>query len=247
MERAIDSPAAIDGLNEAGAVDRLSYVGDALRLLSGELDGEKALLGFAAAPWTLAAYAVQGESSDGFPALLHLFREDRSSFDKLLGKIAGVTIEYLRMQAEAGADAVQLFDSWASLVEPGEYEEASLRWIREIIEGVKDKLPIILYAKGANDRLEQLAGSGASALSLDWTVDLPEAKEQLGEDLCLQGNLDPTLLETDPVTVKAATQDLLIRMKGHRGHVLNLGHGIRPTATVENGATLVDTVVKFGR
>ena len=245
MEHAIDSPAAIENLNDAGAVERLSYVGDALRLLSGELDGKKALLGFAAAPWTLAAYAVQGESSDGFPALLNLFREDRASFDQLLSKITGATIEYLRMQAEAGADAVQLFDSWASLVGPEEYEAASLRWIREIIDGVKDRLPIILYAKGANDRLEQLAGSGASALSLDWAVDLPKAKDRLGENLCLQGNLDPTLLETDTDTVRSATRDLLERMKGHRGHVLNLGHGIRPAATVENVATLVETVVNF--
>ena len=246
MAHAIDSPAAIEELDDVGAVDRLSYVGGALRLLGEHLEGEKALLGFAAAPWTLAAYAVQGESSDSFPSLVDLFRKDRALFDKLLGKIAKVTIEYLRMQAEAGADAVQLFDSWASLVGPDEYEEASLRWIREIIDGVKDKLPIILYAKGANDRLEQLAGSGASALSLDWTVDLPATKEKLGEDLCLQGNLDPALLETDPATVRAATLDLLTRMKGHRGHVFNLGHGIRPMAAVENVATLVDTVVGFG-
>jgi uroporphyrinogen decarboxylase len=246
MKYAVDSPAAIDALDGEGAVDRLSYVGDALRLLAGELNGEKALLGFAAAPWTLAAYAVEGQSSEGFPALLHLFREDRSSFDKLLSKIADVTIEYLRMQAAAGADAVQLFDSWASLVGPGEYEEASLRWIRRIIDGVKDRLPVILYAKGANDRLDQLAASGASALSLDWTVDLPEAKERLSQNLCLQGNLDPTLLETDPEQVRAATLDLLHGMKGNRGHVLNLGHGIRPMAKVENVAALVDTVVGFG-
>jgi len=247
MERPINSAAEIDALDGDGAAERLSYVGDALRLLGGHLDGQKALLGFAAAPWTLAAYAVEGQSSDSFPALLNLFREDRASFDRLLGKITGVTIEYLRMQAEAGADAVQLFDSWASLVGPAEYEEASLRWIREIIDGVKDRLPIILYAKGTNDRLEQLANSGASALSLDWTVDLPATKELLGQDLCLQGNLDPTLLETDPATVQAATHDLLTRMQPHRGHILNLGHGIRPMATVDNVATLVDTVVNFGK
>jgi uroporphyrinogen decarboxylase len=131
-------------------------------------------------------------------------------------------------------------------VGPAEYEEASLRWIREIIDGVKDQLPIILYAKGANDRLDQLADSGASALSLDWTVDLPAAKERLGADLCLQGNLDPALLETDPATVRSATLDLLNRMKGHRGHVFNLGHGIRPMAEVDNVAALVDTVIDFG-
>ena len=232
----------------------LAYVAAALRLLRRELAGTKALLGFGGSPWTLACYMIEGGGSDDFPRARGLFRSDRSLFDALLERLTAALIDYFQMQIEAGADAIQIFDTWGGLVAGPDYEPASLQWIRRIVAALPAGFPVILYAKGAAAHLAGQAAAGVPVLSVDCTVDLPATHDQLAQDpglktqnrrVALQGNLDPALLGTTPHQVRVATARLLESMRGRPGHIVNLGHGIRPDAKLECVAALVETVTSW--
>jgi uroporphyrinogen decarboxylase len=194
---------------------------------------------------------VEGGGSEEFALTRRLLRTDRALFDALLEKLTAALIAYFRMQIAAGVDAIQIFDSWAGLLDAGDCELVSLRWIRELIAALPPGFPVIVFAKGAAAPLAAQAATGARVLGLDWTVDLAAAYDALNAHLprdpatapvAVQGNLDPAVLETDPATVHAATGRLLASMRGRPGHILNLGHGIRPGATLECVAALVDSV-----
>jgi len=229
-------------LETDGAVQRLDYVGQALRRVRAEMGLDKALLGFCGSPWTLAAYMVEGGKPGALQQIREMFYRDRELFDALLEKVTGVCVEYVQMQAEAGADAVQIFDSWAGLCPLEIYEEASLKWIRKIIAAAAGRVPVILYAKGMGEHLGALAGTGAQVLSLDWLVSLRGARESLPSHLAVQGNLDPALLLGSVEITRSATLGLLDSMRGTRGHIFNLGHGLQPGTGVENVAALVEAV-----
>jgi uroporphyrinogen decarboxylase len=197
MEYRLDGAAAIDRLAPASAVrDRLAYMPEALRRLRAELGTERALLGFGGSPWTLACYMLEGGGSDDFARAKEFFHHDRQLFDRLLERLTEATIEHLRAQLEAGADAVQIFDSWAGILPAVDYEAASLRWIKRIITELNTEKPIIVFARGAGASLQPLVRTGATVLSLDWTVDLALAVRDLPRDVAVQGNLDPVLLNT---------------------------------------------------
>ena len=211
-------------------------------------------LGFGGSPWTLACYMVEGGGSEEFAGLRRLFAADRAFFDALLEKLTLALIEYFRMQIAAGVDAIQIFDSWGGLVAGSAYEAASLQWIRRIIAALPAGFPVILYAKGTAANLAAQALAGARVLSVDWTVDLAQAHAELAQNpelktknlrVALQGNLDPALLSTTPDQVRAGTVRLLESMRGRAGHIVNLGHGIRPDATLDCVAALVDTVASW--
>jgi uroporphyrinogen decarboxylase len=243
MEFRLDDAAAIERLAPASAVrERLSYIPAALRRLRATLGGERALLGFGGSPWTLACYMLEGGGSDDFPRAKALFHGQRALFDRLMQRLTDATIEHLRAQVEAGADAVQIFDSWAGIVPAIDYEAASLRWIRHIAETLAPLAPVIVFARGAAASLDALAGSGANVVGLDWTIDLAAAARRLPAPIAVQGNLDPALLQTTPEIVARETRRLLAAMHGRPGHIVNLGHGIHPRAKVENVAALVETV-----
>jgi len=243
MDFAVRDKAIAESLNPEGVAERLSHVGETLRKLRAKLGNEKAVLGFGGSPWTLACYAVEGGSADGFPCTLALARECPGILHDLLDRFTQASIDYFRMQAASGADAIQIFDSWGGLCPCECYEEWSLASIRSIVEALRDEIPIILYGKGVGGRLPDLADLEVAALSLDHSVDLANAKERLGEQVCVQGNLDPAVLETDPATTRKATRDLLESMRPHRGHIFNLGHGIRPQARIDCVEAMVDEVV----
>jgi uroporphyrinogen decarboxylase len=246
MEFRLDGAAAIDRLAPASAVrERLEYIPETLRRLRKELGDERALLGFGGSPWTLACYMLEGGGSDDFARAKEIFHSDRLLFDRLLERLTEATIEHLRAQLEAGADAVQIFDSWAGIVPAVDYEAASLRWIRRIIAELDTGKPVIVFARGAGASLQPLARTGARVLSLDWTVDLAFARRDLPRDVAVQGNLDPVLLNTTPLIVAHETRRLLEDMRGRAGHIVNLGHGILPQAKLENVAALVETVATF--
>ncbi|MGE9296793.1 MAG: uroporphyrinogen decarboxylase [Puniceicoccales bacterium] len=247
MDWTIESAADIDRLAPASAVsEKLTYIADALRLVGSEVGQEKAVLGFAGSPWTLACYMVEGGSSKDFAAIKALFYEDRARFDVLMEKLSDAVAELLKMQLAAGADAVQLFDSWAAACAGTDYEQMSLQWIRRIIDQLPEGAPIILFAKGMAHHVEALSRSGAKVLGMDWTVDLPGMRGLAPANIALQGNLDPVLLSTTPATVQAAADALLSGMNGARGHIVNLGHGILPSAKIECVETLVNAVVASG-
>jgi uroporphyrinogen decarboxylase len=248
MEFRLDSRARIDALAPAGAVqDRLAYVGAALALVKASLAGQKALLGFGGSPWTLATYMVEGGSSENFALVKSLFYADRGSFDALMEKLTSALIAYFGMQIRAGADAIQIFDSWGGIIAGTDYEAASLQWIRRIIAALPPGFPVILFAKGAGAQLPAQAASGARVLSVDWTVDIAAVHGQLNRKagIALQGNLDPVLLNTSPDIVRRETRSLLKSMQGAAGHIVNLGHGILPGAKIECVEALAQAVVEW--
>lgn len=242
MEFRLENRAQLDRLDPTDVTQRLAYVGHALERVKTELKGSRALLGFGGAPWTLATYMVEGGSSEDYTRIKQLFYTDRAFFDALMEKLTAALIEYFQMQIRAGADAIQLFDSWGGIIAGPDYEAASLRWMRAIIAALPKDFPVILYAKGVNSQLTDLAFSGARVLGVDWTVDLAMARRLVPANVALQGNLDPVLMNTTPDIVRREAARLLESMRGSSGHILNLGHGIMPDAKIECMEALVDTV-----
>jgi uroporphyrinogen decarboxylase len=253
MEFAIGSRADIERLAPTDAVAaRLAYVAETLRMLKSELAGRKALLGFGGSPWTLATYMVEGGSSEDFAKAKGLFYTDRPAFDALLEKLVSALIAYFRMQIDAGADAIQIFDSWGGILAGADYEAASLQWIRRIVAALPAGIPVILFAKGTAAHARAQAAAGVRVLSADWTVNLADLRDQANPSssgraapVAVQGNLDPVLLNTAPEVVRRETVRLLESMRGKAGHIFNLGHGILPDAKLECVETLVETVTSW--
>ncbi len=245
MEYALDSAERIRALAPAGVADRLGYVPAALRLVRAELAGRTALLGFGGSPWTLATYMVEGGSSSDFSRAKALFFEEPVLFGEMMECLVEALVTLFTMKIEAGVDVVQIFDSWGAACPGALYEEMSLRWIRAVIARLPAGFPVIVYAKGMAQHHAALASTGARALGVDWTVDLPALRDALPRDVAVQGNLDPVLMELNNAAAVRETRALLGRMNGRTGHIVNLGHGITPRAKVENVAALVETVHNY--
>ncbi|EDY83143.1 uroporphyrinogen decarboxylase [Verrucomicrobiia bacterium DG1235] len=245
MDYTLESRAQIEKLTTDTIEEKLDYVAQALRLIDAELDGSKMLLGFGGSPWTLATYMLEGGSSKNFSKVKALFYQDRATFELLMEKISDALITYFRMQKAAGADAIQIFDSWGGILAGHDYEAASLKWIRKIIDAVREEIPMIIYAKGTAPQLARQAACSPKAIAVDWTIPIEEAANQVPSHIAIQGNLDPVLLDTEPSIVRENTQRILDAMKSRPGHIFNLGHGILPTARIENMETLVETVTTW--
>ncbi len=245
MDYALESKEQIDDLDSIGIEDKLSYVGEALALLRKELGTETALLGFGGSPWTLAAYMAEGGASKSFPKVNDLFQNNRAAFNALMEKLTSALIDYFKMKIHAGVDALQIFDSWGCLCSDEDYWDASLRWIKDIIDALPDDVTIILFAKGMAHHHSSLCRAGARVLSVDSSVPLHELRLKLSSSIALQGNLDPAILSTTPETVRDEAEKILSGMRGKKGHIFNLGHGILPNAKIENVEALVETVHRF--
>ncbi|MEN9842151.1 MAG: hypothetical protein RL376_1951 [Verrucomicrobiota bacterium] len=247
MAYRLETRAQINALAPAAAVpEKLAYVGDALRLIKKEIASTgHTLLGFGGSPWTLATYMLEGGSSDDFARAKLLFYTDRPAFDALLEKLTAALAAYFQMQIEAGADAIQIFDSWGGILAGADYEAASLQWIRRLVAALPPGFPVILYAKSTAPHFAAQAASGVRAISVDWTSELTAVRASLPANLALQGNLDPVLMTTTPEIVRAQATRLLTSMRGKPGHIFNLGHGITPDAKIECMQALVDTVTQF--
>jgi uroporphyrinogen decarboxylase len=246
MEHRLENRSMIEALAPASAVpEGLSYVADGLALLKRELAGTKALLGFGGSPWTLATYMVEGGSSEDFARIKALFYGDRATFDLLLGKLTASLIAYFKMQIGAGADALQIFDSWGGVIAGPDYEAASLRWIRAIVAAMPEDFPIIIYGKGTGPHLIDQAFTGARVLSVDASNELASVRRSLPENVAVQGNLDPVILNTTPEIVRNETERILESLRGSAGHIFNLGHGILPQAKIACVEALVDAVTTW--
>jgi len=217
------------------------FLMEALRRLRRELGPDVPLLGFAAAPWTLACYIVEGRTREGFATVKNFLYEDPSSFRALLAKIAQATIAYLKAQIAAGATAVQLFDTWCGELTPSDYREFALPATQEIIRAVKsEKTPVILYTKASHHLLPAVVQSGADVLSVDWRVNLRELRELAGPRIAIQGNIDPAVLFAPAEKIQSAVLSAVADLQG-AGHILNLGHGILPSTPVENAQLFIRT------
>ena len=215
------------------------FVADAIRLLAKSLGPGVPVLGFAAAPWTLACYLVQGASREGFPAAKALLWNEPGSLRKLLEKIARATALYLKAQIAAGAAAVQLFDTWAGELDAPVYREFELPATQLLIEELSPgKTPVILFSKASNHLLSSLVRTGANVLSVDWRMDLAGLQRTFGDRVAIQGNIDPSVLLSSRQAIVNSVHEALRQTRG-RGHILNLGHGILPDTPVENALAFI--------
>lgn len=224
--------------------DKLGYVMDAIKLIKSRLDGRVPLIGFAGAPWTLLCYMVQGKGSKTFDEAKAFCYTQPELAHQVLQMITDTTIQYLQAQIKAGADTVQLFDSWGGLLGPADFENFSLKYMRQIVDAVKDQAPIIVFAKGAWHSLEAMSKTGAAGLGIDWCVPAGMARQLAGDKVCLQGNFDPAkLLSPIPVIEKETAE--MIRAFGKQRYIANLGHGILPNVPVDHAKAFVNTVKNF--
>jgi uroporphyrinogen decarboxylase len=216
------------------------FLMEAIRRIVREVGPTVPVLGFAAAPWTLACYMVEGRTKEGFATVKNFLYGDPAAFGTLLFKIAQATIGYLKAQIAAGAAAVQLFDTWCGELSLADYETYALPAVREIITRIDSEVPVIYYTKASHHLLSAIARSGADVLSVDWRINLREARESLGPRIALQGNVDPAVLFGPPEKIRQATLEAAAALGGV-GHILNLGHGILPGTPIENAQLFIET------
>jgi uroporphyrinogen decarboxylase len=238
---------AIRDLRVPDVEKELGYVFEAVRTIRRELNGEVPLIGFAGSPFTVGTYMVEGSSSREFPNIKALAKDAPDVLDHLMNIVAETTIEYLNAQIEAGAQAVQIFDTWGAALEGDDFRRFSMASMQKIIDGLtreKDgrQVPVILFTKGAGPLLSDLAETGCDALGVDWTTDLATAREYVSDKVALQGNLDPATLRESPEVIRQGVADTLASYGKGPGHVFNLGHGITPDIDPDNLGALVDAV-----
>lgn len=246
MDFSVTTKADIEKLSVERVVERLSYVDKALRMLRKELGDQTALLGFSGSPWTLATFMMEGASVPKYSRALQLFREDPKTYFALAEKLAAAVTAYLQMQIATGVDAVQIFDSHGGHLAPTEFQEASGRWMKEIISNLGGKVPVIQFSLGTHGNWPDLIANGANVLGIDWQTSMADARKLIPASIALQGNLPPSVIsDGTPEDVARETQAVLEAMRGRPGHIFNLGHGLTPAAKLENIAALVDTVKAF--
>lgn len=241
MNYLLDTKEKIEALDPLKVTEKLAYVGKALEMTRGQLGPDHALLGFCGSPWTLACYMVEGGSAKDFIAIKKLAWDEPELFESLMQKLTFAIVEYLHMQIDAGADALQIFDSWGSICPAIHYESWSLRWIHHIISELKGRVPVILYAKGMGHKAADLIHTGASIISLDWTINMRLARKSI-TSTAVQGNLDPITLTTTPEIVRKEARRLLSDVGSNPGFIFNLGHGMVPSAKIECVEELMEVV-----
>lgn len=257
------APVLPDPVRDRAAIDRLvvpdpeatmPFVTEAVRKIRKALDGRVPLIGFAGAPFTLASYAVEGGGSKSYPNLKAMLYQQRDAAHALLDKLSECCATYLEAQVAAGAQAVQLFDSWAGILSPRDYREFALRYAKLTFDRLRSSptwnkggVPIIYFVNGCAPYLDDYRDSGADVLGIDWRVDLDVARARLGKDVAVQGNLDPTCLFLPPRQLRERVQEVLEKAGEAPGHVFNLGHGVLPMTDPESVRVMVDAVKELSR
>ncbi|MET3113919.1 uroporphyrinogen decarboxylase [Pedobacter sp. CG_S7] len=241
----VSTLADVDAL-EVDVLDKLQYVADAIKIIQQRLDNKIPLIGFAGAPFTVMSYLVEGGSSKDFKKTKLLMHNKPEVAHKLLAKIAKVTADYLNLQIAAGVNAVQLFDSWAMALSWNDYQEFSHRYIQEIIANLNRKdIPVISFCKGSSVFAPIMAQAKPDVISVDWNADLLNIKNSLPAGIAVQGNLDPHILYADKPVIKKHILQLFERMRGEKGFIFNLGHGIMPDIPFDHVKYAVEVVKEF--
>lgn len=247
FRKVIRSASDVESLPDVNMPSALSYVMDAVRVIRKELNGSVPLIGFSGSPWTLATYMIEGGGSKDFRHAKQFMYDNPEAMHLLLDKLADGVTDYLNGQIAAGAQAVQIFDTWGGILTPSCYQEFSLAYMKKIVanltkESEGRKVPSIVFTKNGGQWLESIVDSGADAVGLDWTIDIGEARERAKGKVALQGNMDPTMLYSSPQAIRKEVGSILAAYGNGAGHVFNLGHGITPQVNPDNVSVFVEAV-----
>lgn len=242
FEQSVRSKSDIEKLRVAGP-EHLSYVLEAIRITKRELHDRVPLIGFAGAPWTILAYMVEGKGSKTFSVAKKFLYTEPALAHALLEKITESTIQYLKAQIAAGANLVQLFDSWAGLLSPDQYREFSLRYLEAIAAAITE-VPVTIFAKGAFFARKEIAATNCSVIGLDWNMDIQESRALIGDAKTLQGNMDPCLLYAEDSVIVHETHRMLEAF-GPSRYIANLGHGLYPDTDPRKVKLFIDTIKNF--
>ena len=250
FHKPLRSEADIDQLEVINTAADLTYVTDAVSMIRQELNGRVPLIGFSGSPWTLATYMIEGQSSRDFTRAKTMLYTQPELLHQLLEKLALSVIDYLNAQIIAGAQVVQIFDTWGGALSHSAYLEFSLTYMAKIVDGLIKQadgrdVPVILFTKGGGLWLEAMADTGCDCLGLDWTVDIGAAHHRVGDKVALQGNMDPAILRAKPEVIRGEVKRILGSFGQNDGHVFNLGHGITPDINPDNAKIFIDAVHEF--
>jgi len=242
----VRTKAGVDKLVIPDTEDSMPFVLDTIKILRREL--KVPLIGFSGAPWTLATYIIEGGSSKNFMHTKKMMYQNPGLFKALMEKITATIIDYLSAQIKAGAQAVQLFDSWAGILAPYDYENVIFPFVKQAIKALKKlDVPVIYFVNDCAGLLKIIKKCGADVIGIDWRVDMARAAKKLGKKYSVQGNLDPLVLFAPKEHIEDRVKDILFKAETARGHIFNLGHGILPETPVENAIAMVEAVHKYGR
>jgi len=247
FRKTVRSEEDLAGLNSFVAEDDLGYVMAAVRTIRRELNGQVPLIGFSGSPWTLATYMVEGGSSKDFARVKAMAYDQPELMHRLLALLADAVADYLAAQVRAGAQALQIFDTWGGSLTTAGYKEFSLKYMQRVLsrlpaEADGRKVPVIVFTKGGGQWLQAIAGCGAQGVGIDWTTDIGVARELVGSRVALQGNMDPSMLLASPARIREEVAAILTAYGHGSGHIFNLGHGITPGVNPEHVTAFVDAV-----
>jgi len=242
IDRPVRTLAQLEQLPPIDTGDALGFVGDSIRLVDRAIGSRTPIIGFAGAPFTLASYLVEGGSSRNYQATKTLMYKEPATWHRLMGLLAGITADYLKMQIAAGADVVQLFDSWVGSLGPEDYRQFVLPHTQSVVAAVRNLAPVIHFGTITGNLLELMRAAGGDVIGLDWRVDLAEAWGRLGYAVAVQGNLDPVALFAEVGEIRLRARAILDQAAGRPGHIFNLGHGILPETSVDHVIALIDAV-----
>ncbi len=247
FKKAVKTAADVDALPIPDVSDELGYVMNAVRTIRRELNGRVPLIGFSGSPWTLATYMVEGGSSRDFRAIKAMLYEQPAVLHALLSKLAQTVTAYLNEQIRAGAQAVQIFDTWGGALSTPAYKEFSLAYMQQIVSGLirehdGRRVPVILFTKNGGLWLEDIAAAGADGVGLDWTIDIAAARARIGDRVALQGNMDPSVLFASPARIREEVARILAGFGSGNGHVFNLGHGIDQHVNPAHAGAFIEAV-----
>ena len=237
----------VNALQLINTDEELPFLPETIRIVKQELNGKVPLIGFSGAPFTLASYIIEGGSSKNYIHAKKMMYNEPETWNRLMGKISDVIINYLLAQIKAGAETVQLFDSWVGCLSTEDYRQYVLPHSKKIIENIKKEIniPVIHFGTNTTTLLQSMKEAGGDVIGLDWRINLDEGWEKIGFDKAVQGNLDPLVLLSNPAEIEKRVKDILKRADGRPGHIFNLGHGILPQTPVDNVIALVEMVHNF--
>lgn len=247
FQKAVRTEADVNALKVINPEQNLPYVVNAVKTIRRELNGRVPLIGFSGSPWTLATYMIEGGSSRDFRRAKEMLYNQPQVMHRLLDVLADSVTVYLNAQIKAGAQAVQIFDTWGGALSHAAYQEFSLKYMQKIVSGLireneGREVPVILFTKGGGQWLEAMAATGATALGLDWTTDIGNARARVGNKVALQGNMDPGILYASPERIRTEVGSILAAYGKGSGHVFNLGHGITPEVDPEHAGAFINAV-----